>query len=90
MAQAAAADFLKALADKTYKAKKGLDLGVELGCLDDDVNVQALVLNDAVIHLAAFSQDESGFKGEHRDGPEQRLRVIREGLAYGHPGAFRN
>ncbi len=80
LAQAAAADFLKALADKGYKSKKGLDLGMELSCLDDEVNVQALILNDAVIHLAAFSQEESGSKGEHRDSPEQRLRVIREGL----------
>jgi hypothetical protein len=72
----AAADFLKAFVDKTYQAKKALDLGTEYSCLDDAVNIQALVLDGAVIHVAAFSQDE-GKKTPVWDQPEPRLRVIR-------------
>ena len=75
--QAAAADFLKTLADRTYVQKKGLDLGQEYSCLDDDVTVQALALDASVIHLAAFAQEDGRKKVIETESPEQRLRVIR-------------
>ncbi len=75
--QSAAADFLKALADLTYQQKKGLDLGQEFSCLEDEVTVQALVLDEAVIHLAAFAQEGARKKVIETESPEQRLRVIR-------------
>ncbi|MCX6558929.1 MAG: hypothetical protein NTZ26_00310 [Candidatus Aminicenantes bacterium] len=75
----AAADFLKALLDKDYQIKKGLDLGFEHSFLDKDVNVQALVVDQAVAHLAAFAQEDDRTKVTGTDGPEQRIRVIRDG-----------
>jgi len=75
--QTAAADFLKGLAGKSYQAKDGLDMGTEYSCLDAAVNAQALVLDKDVVHLAAFAQ--AGDKMTDGDGPEHRLRVIRDG-----------
>jgi len=74
----AAADFLKAFVDKPYQSKKGLDLGMEYSCLDEGINIQAIALDGAVVHLAAFAQEEGKTrpKGEQ---PEPRLRVIRDG-----------
>ena len=71
----AAADFLKPLVDKEYQMKKGLDLGMEYYFLDAGINVQALVLDDSVIHLAAFAQE--GGRSPKED-PEPRWRVIRD------------
>jgi hypothetical protein len=76
--QAAAADFLKKLVDRDYQDKKGLDLGIEYSCLDDDVTVQALALDNAVIHLASFAQDGGRKKVIETESPEQRIRVIRD------------
>jgi hypothetical protein len=75
--QTAAADFLKGLADRTYQPKKGLDLGQEYSNLDDEATVQALVLDGAVIHLAAFAQEDGRKKVIETESPETRLRVIR-------------
>jgi hypothetical protein len=74
LGQTAAADFLKTFVDKTYQAKKGLDLGTEYSSLDAAANIQALVYENAVIHLAAFAQ-EGAAKDSGRT--EERLRVIR-------------
>jgi len=74
LGQTAAADFLKTFVDKTYQAKKSLDLGTEYSSLDAAVNIQALVYENAVIHLAAFAQ-EGAAKDPGRT--EERLRVIR-------------
>lgn len=79
--QEAAAGFLKALAAKTYEIKKGLDLGFEHACLDATVNVQALVLDRAVVHLAAFAQEDEDSETLKGDGPETRIRVIRQELS---------
>jgi hypothetical protein len=75
-----AAGFLKSLLGKAYGVKKGLDQGFEHACLDSEVNVQALVVDQAVAHLAAFAQEDDRMKviGDDR---EQRLRVIRDQLA---------
>lgn len=72
-----AAEFLKSLMGKTYGMKKGLDLGFEHSCLDSEVNVQALVVDQAVAHLAAFAQEDDRMKviGDDR---EQRIRIIRD------------
>jgi hypothetical protein len=75
--QTGAADFLRNLTGKSYERRKSLDLGIEFSCQDDDVTVQALVLDEAVVHLAAFAQDGGRKKVIERDAPEQRLRVIR-------------
>jgi hypothetical protein len=75
--QASAATFLKALVDKNYQQKKSLDLGIEYSCLDDDVTVQALAFDGAVVHLAAFAQQGGLKKVIETEGPEQRIRVIR-------------
>jgi hypothetical protein len=71
-----AADFLKGLAGKEFRRKAALDLGFELEASDSTVMANALVLKDAVIHLAAFPQDES--KGKVIETPERRLPVIRD------------
>jgi hypothetical protein len=74
--QDAAAEFLKSLLGKTYTVKKGLDLGFEHSCLDSEVNVQALVVDQAVAHLAALAQEDDRKKAIG-DDREQRIRVIR-------------
>ena len=74
LAPTAAADFLKAFVDKTYQAKKGLDLGTEYSSLDAAVNIQALAFENAVIHLAAFAQEGPGKDPGRTD---ERIRVIR-------------
>lgn len=71
----AAAEFLKPLVDRDYQVRNGLDLGSEHSFSDAAVNVQALVLDGAVIHLAVFAQE--GGKGVKED-PEPRWRVIRD------------
>ena len=78
LAPRTAADFLKAFIDKDFQAKKGLDLGVELSCVDDSVSIQALAYEDGILHLAAFPQEQSRLKVGGPLGPEQRLRVIRD------------
>jgi len=78
--QTAAADFLKKLVDKDYQDKKGLDLGTEYSCLDDDVTVQALALDNAVIHLAAFAQESGRKKVIETETPDQRIHVIRDDI----------
>lgn len=88
--QEAAADFLKALAAKTYEVKKGLDLGFEHSCLDRTVNVQALVLDRAVAHLAAFAQDDEDGEILKGDGPETRIRVIRDEIQSWRPEGTAN
>jgi hypothetical protein len=69
--------FLRKLHDKRYTLKPAIDLGFELAVVDDEVNVNALVHRDAVIHLAGFLEGEMacGFKtdGDH----ERRIPVMR-------------
>jgi len=78
LSQTAAADFLKALAGRSFQVAKSLDLGTEVSCLDGAINVQALVLDRDVIHLAAFPQTKDISGGKE---PESRLRVIRDEIA---------
>lgn len=75
LSQASAADFLKTLAGRSLQMKKALDLGMEHFSLEGAINLQALVLDRDVIHLAAFPQVKGTGAGKE---PEQRLRVIRE------------
>ncbi|GEM_PF-328154 len=88
--QEAAADFLKGLAGKTYEVKKGLDLGFEHSCLDKAVNVQALVFDQAVVHLAAFAQEDEDGEILKGDGPESRIRVIRDEMPSWRPTGAAN
>lgn len=74
--QSDAADFLKGLAGKEYRRKAALDLGYELEASDGTVLAGALVFYEAVIHFAAFPQDEG--KGKVIGTPEQRIPVIRD------------
>ncbi len=78
LSQTAAAEFLKTLAGRSFQAAKSLDLGTEYSCLDGAINVQALVLDRDVIHLAAFPQTKDIAVGKE---PESRLRVIRDEIA---------
>jgi hypothetical protein len=75
LGQNGAADFLKGLAGKEFRRKPALDLGFELEASDGTVLAKALVTKTAVIHFAAFPQEEGG-KGF--DTPEQRIPVIRD------------
>jgi len=75
LGQEDAADFLKGLAGKEFRRKAALDLGHELEASDATVLAKALVHKEAVIHFAAFPQEDAG-KGF--DAPEQRIPVIRD------------
>ncbi|OGD17875.1 MAG: hypothetical protein A2W03_17745 [Candidatus Aminicenantes bacterium RBG_16_63_16] len=62
----AAAGFLESFMGRKYRSQAGLDLGLEYSAIDSAANIQALVYNDATLHLAGFPQDED------------RLKVIRD------------
>lgn len=62
-----AAEFLRSLLGRKYRSQPGIDLGVEYSSIDASANIQALAYNGAVLHLAAFPQDE------------ERMKVISDG-----------
>ncbi len=69
--QKASIRFLKKLHDKTFFSRKAIDLGRECYIEDSEVNVNALVYRNAVIHLAGFPQSDTNVK------EEQRIPVLR-------------
>jgi hypothetical protein len=75
--QADAVRFLRSVHDRHYVRKPAIDLGVEHSATDSDVNVNALVYGDAVIHLAAFPEAGSPWSAESREDSERRIRVMR-------------
>ncbi|OGD10559.1 MAG: hypothetical protein A2Y86_02270 [Candidatus Aminicenantes bacterium RBG_13_62_12] len=77
LSQKAAADFLRAFAGREYSRKPALDLGYELESGGAAAMFKALVLREAVIHMAGFPQEPDRMKVV--DTPEQRMPVIRGG-----------
>lgn len=74
--QGDAIGFLRLLHDKRYTEKPAIDLGFELIRVDDELNVNALVYRNAVIHMAGFPEDEINCRyGTHGDH-ERRIPVI--------------
>ncbi len=69
--QEASIHFLQKLHDKTFFSRKAIDLGRECYVEDSEVNVNALVYRNAVIHLAGFPQSDTNVK------EEQRIPVLR-------------
>jgi hypothetical protein len=69
-----AVTFLRVLHTKRYTKKPAIDLGHELARADGEVNVNALVYHDAVVHLAGFP--EVGIRFDSGDS-ERRIRVMR-------------
>ena len=74
--QSDAIDFLRELHEKQYAEKPAVDLGFELSAVDYEVNVNALVYRNAVIHVAGFPEAHPGHGEKPRD-PERRIPVIR-------------
>jgi len=73
--QADAVGFLRELHDKPYTRRAAIDSGTELSAQDAEMNVNALVYREAVIHIAGFPETETG---ESRTGDnERRIPVIR-------------
>ncbi|MFC1593722.1 ARPP-1 family domain-containing protein [Candidatus Omnitrophota bacterium] len=72
-----AIEFLRMLHDKHYRQKPAVDVGFELSCVDSDVNVNALLYRNAVIHVAGFPESRypSGIKIELDS--ERRVPVLR-------------
>ena len=72
-----AAGFLKSLMGRKYRSQSGLDLGVEYSSIDSEANIQALVYDDVLLHLAGFPQDEDRIKviGDDREGPRRPVRL---------------
>jgi len=77
LTQGDAAEFLKEFINRDYRRKAALDLGYNLESENSSASVNALVLGDAVIHLAGFPSDDERVKiiGSRRD---QRLPVLRD------------
>jgi len=73
--QEEAAQFLYTLGNKEYKQKLAIGLGEEFSAIDEEVNVNALVYRDVIIHLSAFPHQERIYKRERED--ERRIPVIR-------------
>jgi hypothetical protein len=62
--------------DKPYARKAAVDLGFELSAVDREVNVNALVNGEAVIHIAGFPETGTG-GGRVPEDNERRIRVMR-------------
>jgi hypothetical protein len=75
--QTTAVRFLRRLHDKQYRQKPAIDLGLELSAIDDEVNANALVWRDAVIHLAAFPEGDFKWGSGRDEDSERRIRVMR-------------
>jgi hypothetical protein len=69
-----AVTFLRVLHSKRYTKQPAIDLGHELARADGQVNVNALVYRDAVIHLAGFPEGDIRFE---TGDSERRIRVMR-------------
>lgn len=78
LSQKAAADFLRTFPLRPYHIKKGLDLGMEYVSVETGANIKALVYEGAVVHLAAFPQDDGRMKVIDDRTDDQRIRVIRD------------
>ena len=76
--QRAAAAMLRTFPAKEYQIKKGLDLGMDYTSVETEANIKALVYQGAVLHLAAFPQEDSRMKVIDDPTDDQRIRVIRE------------
>jgi hypothetical protein len=75
--QEQAAQFLRRLHDKYYTRKYAIDLGEEFSAADSQANANALVYRQAVIHLAAFSEEGSYQISEQWGESERRIPVLR-------------
>ncbi len=74
--QREAIEFLRSLADREYKKNPAIDLGFELSLVDDKVNVNALVYEGAVIHLAGFPQEAKEGVKEREPAAQERIPVM--------------
>ncbi len=72
-----AARFLRRLHDKKYSRKDAIDLGEEFSTTDRQVNVNALVYRNSVIHLAGFAQDTKQTGSKSSTNSERRIPVMR-------------
>jgi hypothetical protein len=75
--QSDAVRFLRRLHDKHYTMKPAVDLGFELSVVDGEINANALVYRDAVIHLAAFPEGDAKRLYRTTEDDERRIRVMR-------------
>ena len=75
--QADAVRLLRTIHDRHYIRKPAIDLGCEHSAVDHEVNVNALVYRDAVIHLAGFPDKESAWGGKSTEDSERRIKVMR-------------
>jgi len=75
--QADAAGFLRAAHNMHYVRKPAIDLGEEHSATNSDLNANALVRGDAVIHLAAFPEAGSAWSEKASGDSERRIRVMK-------------
>lgn len=76
--QRASAALLRTFPAKEYQIKKGLDLGMDYTSVEAGTNIKALVYQGAVLHLAAFPEDDGRMKVIEDRTDDERIRVIRE------------
>ncbi len=72
-----AARFLRRIHGKHYVMKPAIDLGTEHSAVDREVNVNALVYRNAVIHLAGFPETETAWDEKPNEDSERRIKVMR-------------
>lgn len=75
--QADAAGFLRRIHAKHYVMKPAIDLGTEHFAVDREVNINALVYRNAVIHLAGFPETETAWDEKTNEDSERRIKVMR-------------
>jgi hypothetical protein len=77
ISQADAVRFLRAAHNMHYVRKPAIDLGQEHSAADSELNVNALVHGDAVIHLAVFPEAGSTWSEKATGDSERRIKVMK-------------
>jgi hypothetical protein len=75
--QTDAVRFLRKVHDTHYTRKAAVDLGFEVSAVDSEININALVYRDAVLHVAGFPEEETSDTRRLPEDIERRIPVMR-------------
>lgn len=73
-----AAGFLRKLYSKDFAKRSSINEGVELYAVDDEINGNALLFANNIIHLAVFSQDKNTNNSYPNQIRERRIPVMQQ------------
>lgn len=75
-----AAEFLRKLYNKDFAKRSAVSEGVELYAVDDEINGNAIVFANEIIHLAVFTQDKDshGIDDYQQQSGQRRIPVMQQ------------